>query len=320
MRRRTPWPPWLMKLLGRVPDSVVAQLADVDQPTVTRERNRLGIESFRARQAVVHWSPRMLGRLGKYSDADLAAELGLPKKVVKAKRVALGVPRLRRRKEDDAWTPERVALLGTDSDPKVAALLGVSSSVVAHQRRRRKIPGFFPPPLRVHWTPAMVGLLGKVADLEIGRRFGLSKDSVVWKRRALGIPAAPRRRADARSEEVAKLLLLPNPELRARGFTNHQLSLLRRKYGIPAPKVPSAAAPQMRAASRQWTPKVLRWLGTVPDSLLAERLGVTVSSVRAKRRSLGIPPFSRWAEVAPLLGMLPRLEVVVPRRKRRRRG
>lgn len=68
MQRRTPWPPWLMKLLGRVPDSVVAQLADVDQPTVTRERNRLGIESFRSRRAA-HWSPRMLGRLGKDTDA-----------------------------------------------------------------------------------------------------------------------------------------------------------------------------------------------------------------------------------------------------------
>lgn len=304
------WPEHLVGLLGQVADEGLALLAGVHPQTVTKERRRRGLPAYKPHRAPIDWTPEMIALLGTNSDRVIAAVLGVVHGSVFRKRRVLGiapyVEPVQKEPPGFTWTTEAVALLGTQSDRRVAQLLGISATSVHNKRRLLGIPSYHPPHKRITWTAEMIGLLGTRTDVDCARRFRMTKDSVKLKRDELGIPAVESKPAIARTAALAKLLQLPNRELRTRYDLNKGTALkLRREFGIRTPD----------GRNRRWTAARRTQLGQQPDARLAKKMGLTPGAVGAKRRTLGIPPQvrkRRWSEAElARLGRRPDREVAV---------
>ena len=182
-----------MKLLGKVPDPVLARKAGLSVTTVAKERRRRGIELFQPRRPIIQWTTQMIAVLGTDSDGKVGARLGIPRWSVQIKRTTLSIPPYRPPppggNPGHHLTASGIELLGTMPDQKLADLLNVAASAVMRKRHQLGIAPCKPQPRPIQWTKKMISLLGKVTDAEVGRRYGISTDRVKTKRRALGIAA-----------------------------------------------------------------------------------------------------------------------------------
>ena len=167
---------WETQPLGQKSDGQLARELGVDQSTVTKARQRLGVEAFQTRPAI-NW--RRCG-LGQRSDATIAEEIGVSRETVRRNRVQRGIPSIKG-PPCVAW---ELQPLGKMQDKAVAHKLGVSENAVKQARVRRGIAGFTQKPV---WDR---GLLGKMPDSTIARQFGVSKTAVGAERKRQGIPRA----------------------------------------------------------------------------------------------------------------------------------
>lgn len=304
-RNRFTWTKRLEKLLGRVPDRVVAQRAGLSMAPVVNERRRRGIPSFRPTGKRIEWTPQMIRLLGSASDRAVAAELGINHHSVFVERRRRGIRAFGERPhpgpEGFPWTKKTLGLLGTLSDRSLASKLGISASAVFIKRRELGIPGHHKAPRPIRWTKRMLATLGKEPDIAIARRFAIGKDTVAWKRHELGIaPPRGKPRRVAHTPELPEVLKLPNPVLRERyGLSKEAATKLRKELGLPTPD----------SRNRRWPPEVVARLGKEPDAAIARDLGLVPTAVGFKRRSLGIRPLNvkhLWTgEESALLGRLP---------------
>ena len=305
------WPEKLIQLLGRIPDTQIADLAGVHRGTVVAERRRRGIPSKSKSGHPVEWTAEMISVLGIDSDRKVAEELGLSHSVVGGMRRKLGIPPF-----GESWNPQPavpvpwdrqdLALLGTATDREVADALGRLVHTVGNKRRSLGIPAFQAPPVPIDWTQEMIALLGTAPDQEIATRFGISPSSVIKKRRRLRIEASMESRPVVRDTELLDLLHLPSTEVRLRtGLKWETIKKIRDEHGIEATTY----------SDLLWTPEIVARLGTVPDHRIGEELGIAVDRVWRKRRLLGIPGFRscrRWEDHEfALLGTAPDEEVAL---------
>jgi hypothetical protein len=285
------WEPRFARMLGKVPDAVLARGAHVALTTVVKERRRRGIPPNRSFAPPVEWTEEMIALLGEASDRQVAEELGVSKSSVAYKRTSLGIQAYgeARRKPDRFWTAKRISLLGTARDLEVARRLRVSRARVAYQRRVRGIPPFVPRRPRIVWTEAMVALMGRVADAEIARRFGIGEDAVRWERHRRGIePLKDDSWTVSRDPGLRDLLRLQTAEVGAKtGLNEKTIRRLRHDLGVPQPGRATA-----------WTPEARALLGVVDDDEVARRLGLKVDTVRLERTRAGIKlrVTRRWTE------------------------
>ncbi len=282
-----------VKLLGVVADEQIARDFDVPVSVVFAERcERVGGASGR-----VEWNPSQVALLGTASDADVAAELGLTTNAVFGQRVRRGIKAFGPSTEErrHRWTKRQLAWLGKLTDAEVARRLGISTAAVAARRRLEgihPIGGVRRP--RREWTAAELRLLGRFSDREVAERTGTHRHQVALQRRLRGIPAYAKRVHDQRwtEERLAKLNTVSSRELAAEiGVSTatveaKRASLRRRKGGAK-----SRGTEGTRRAN--WTASQVHRLGTVPDSVIAEELGITRAAVHLVRKRLGI---EAWAK------------------------
>jgi hypothetical protein len=143
-------------------------------------------------------------------------------------------------------------------------------------------------PRRSRWSAADLAQLGKAPDTVIARRLGCHLSSVTAMRKRLGIaPVRPRRQFDWTNEMVA---LLGTASDRAVAATlNVPSSSVHRKRCLLG--IPAFGDRPHEGGGYRWTPRAIRLLGTASDHNVAERLGISVTSVGFKRNLLDIPPF-----------------------------
>lgn len=132
----------------------------------------------------------------------------------------------------------------------------------------------------------MVAHLGTAPDSVVAEWLGLDSRQVTYQRRKREIPAF----ADPSVAEISnrltpallvKLKYMSASALSAQtGICRNKLNKARKDLGI-SPRVPG----------RQPDPMLLDALGTLPDSALAERFGLSVSNVKRLRRQRGIASF-----------------------------
>jgi hypothetical protein len=187
-------------------------------------------------------------------------------------------------------------------------------------------------PRRFRWTRALVRLLGTKPDRELAAHVGLSYTAVVLERRRRGIrPFVKRRPRIVWTESMLALLGTDTDrnvaaELR---ISEACVQSKRRLLGIP-----SFTGREYGRPGFVWTKRALALLGTAPDRVVAQRLGLTGTSVGRKRQMLGIPSHSPTPPVlwtpamTGLLGKVSDAEVgrrfgisfVTAQRKRRQLG
>jgi len=219
-------------------------------------------------------------------------------KPAKLEPVRTGARRIR-------WPPRLARLLGRVPDEAVARRSGLHPNTVAVERRRRGIPPSSPRRPRVRWTAAMIALLGTAVDREVAAELGLPVHCVMRQRRFQGIAAVGRSIAHGRHfwtpRRVALLGTAPDGEIaRCLELAVSTVCHRRRVLGI-APFTPAATGPR-------WTRAMLRLLGTLADREVAERFGIPLRTVRAKRWRRGTPvrpgprlKIARTADLARLL-------------------
>ena len=150
------------RLLGTMPDHVLAQRLGCSHQKVTARRHKLGIPPFRPARRP--WSRAEDELLGTMPDKRLARKLNRSVLAVAERRLDKKIPIFdpqRRR-----WTPADDKLLHERPDPQIAMFLGISRRAVRHRRRRLGIPEpggkQFTAPLP--WQPAEDALLGTGSD------------------------------------------------------------------------------------------------------------------------------------------------------------
>jgi len=316
--RRHRWPPKLLALLGKVPDSRLAARAGINFQAVAAERRRRRIPPARKARPRVAWTPAMIALLGTASDAEVGRVLAIASWSVAYKRAVLGIPPHSPPPHDRyarfPWRPEDLALLGRLSDGEIARILGLAPSGVNRKRKTLGIPPFQEAHRAVDWTPEKIERLGKVSDARAAQALGVAVQTVSAKRRQLGIPAWEETRPVLRSPAVAKLLDAPTREIERRtGLDRATIDRLRRDLGVEEPvlQLPSAfsfdrsaagkaptrgpgygsaetAAARPRRNLYRWHRLEIELLGTAPDAEIAARLGRSKRAVAAKRGELGI--------------------------------
>lgn len=305
-RNRRRWTPRMVRRLGAASDEDIARELGISLTSVSRERRRRGIATFRPRRSDFEWTDRALRLLGAASDHEVAAELGISYSIVNRKRRILGISSFHpppHRKAERRWLPWEEKLLGAMSDAKVAKRIGCSVLSVSLRRRQLGIPRFGRLPAPIRWTRRWLSKLGKVTDRALAREMGVSVSAVVQRRRLLGIPARYEKRVVAMTPALRRLLREPNIVVERRtGLKTDTIVKLRKEHGIPPP-------PAFR--DRPWTRAAMKRLGKVPDAQLARELGVCMSAVRGRRLRAGIPAFRPWRRFTPAERNLLRSELPV---------
>ena len=169
----------------------------------------------------------------------------------------------------------------------------------------------------IEWTEEIESLLGKVKDIEITKRFGIAPRSIVARRRRLGIQAfstKPKSPEPKWTKKIDKLLgTRPDTGIAAQvGTTAFHIRKRRHALRVSAYKV--GALPEITSPKKErltLTAAQEAKLGTIPDTILADRWGCTPGTVTRYRQRRGIPAFrpikeTEWTiHMLDLLGELP---------------
>jgi hypothetical protein len=170
-------------------------------------------------------------------------------------------------------------------------------------------------PHRSRWSAADLALLGKLPDTAIARTLGIHLSSVTSMRKRRGIaPIRPRRKFDWTDEMVDLLGTASDREVAA--TLNVPPSCVHRKRCLLG--IPAYGERPHEGGGYRWTPRAIKLLGTASDRNVAEKLGISVTSVGYKRKLLDIPPFGEpverieWTkEMITLLGTISDREFVL---------
>jgi len=205
------------------------------------------------------------------------------------------------RKPNGFWDSQP---LGELPDKELAARLGVTRTAVSCARWARKIPayGYQKPHPDIDWDSQP---LGRIPDTTIAAELGVAGPTVWEQRRKRGIPPAPEstRRSSGRKQVDVDWDEQPLGELsdvviaEVLGVASTTVRNARCCRGIPvSPRGGRGKLPPRRAA-RSGNKPVVDWdsqpLGEVPDTAIAESLGVSCTTVGLTRKKRGIPVFRR---------------------------
>lgn len=164
--------------------------------------------------------------------------------------------------------------------------------------------------VEVEWTSEIDALIGDVPDRMISERYGIAARSVAVRRRKLGkisTAAANKTEEPKWSKKLDKRIgTMPDTDLaKLIGTTKYHVRERRIALGIPAfqaAPLPPATLPVRKKLELTEAQKAK--LGTVPDTVLAERWNVTAGTVTRLRISFGIAPFQQGGELEWTVGML----------------
>lgn len=244
-------------------------------------------------------------RLGHVPDEELATDAKCAVHFIENERKRLGVAPhpVDAQLVEDPDTGNRssrtldsagLALLGTMTDAELSRRTGVPATAIFKARTDRGISR------HIKQHPGLNGevlaLLGTMSDAELSRQSGVPSGAIFRARTTQGIlryskavytPVMQRGSLHKGSlpvldDEVMRLLIWA-PDIavaRRLDVSPHTVSKLRAEHGVP------------RLGLRQEPPEgLLDTLGTVEDTSLAERYGISVRSLRAIRKKLGIRSF-----------------------------
>lgn len=82
MAHRTTWTPEARLMLGKVPDSEIANQRKISISAVGQMRKKLGIPPFHPRAKYHHWTAEEVAMLGQQPDAVVARALGRKRKSI----------------------------------------------------------------------------------------------------------------------------------------------------------------------------------------------------------------------------------------------
>ncbi len=189
------------------------------------------------------------------------------------------------------WTRRQIAMLGTMPDADLSRRFGLTIGSVYQKRKKLGIPASRPPNI-IHWSPALIALLGKIPDRDIARIYGMNALTVRKKRVAHGIQCYARKSKTWHywtKKEIALLGKMPDGDVALKtGINKASVYWKRCKLNIP-----SFTQKRPKKLLTDWTRKEIAVLGKMTDAAAAATLDFAPSAVRAKRISLGIPPFGR---------------------------
>lgn len=182
-------------------------------------------------------------------------------------------------------------MLGTIPDAALAGKLDLSITTVIKKRHKLGIAASRPAKT-IKWTPDMIAKLGKVPDGEIARTHGMNILTVYKKRVSRGIQCYARKSKTWHywtKKEIALLGKMPDGDVALKtGINKASVFWKRGKLNIP-----SFTQKRPKKLLTDWTRKETAVLGKMTDAKAAATLDLAPSAVRAKRISLGIPPFGR---------------------------
>jgi hypothetical protein len=240
------------------------------------------------------------------SNTELARRLGRTKKAVRHRRLSLGIFN---RPANRRWTAAELRLLGTLPDLKVAALTGRSLLAI----RTRRITILHLPCISAKgrgWTLQEDQLLGKFSDGDLARRFSCSVGTVASRRQKLSVPRF-RRSPPWTASEDQLLGTDSDPKIALKlGRTDKDVTARRHMLSIPArPMDRQEISRRIRQywADRKrklgpcvvdpddkpWLPEHDQLLGTLPDEMLARKLGRSSRAVAWRRQERQISPVGR---------------------------
>jgi len=277
---------WVSVGLGTKPDAQVARNLGMSKSAVGRARRRLGIAAFDQRRVPkgIDWDAQPLGEV---SDTELAKCLGVAAPVIVNARQRRGIPALNPRQIDVDW---KALPLGEYPDAALAKLLGVSEPTVSRARNRLGIVPFkhsfltsegeaanYPEALiDLYWHEHgiahafQVSVGPYVADWILERREAVEyagfADSQKW-----GRAYKERLREKIRYYRAHGLSVRV---IWSKDLVKYDLGKLPRRCRDPMTR------------RINWTEQPL---GRQSDTALAERLGLSQSTVSKWRRKLGIP-------------------------------
>lgn len=184
------------------------------------------------------------------------------------------------------WTDEQAALLGTDTDAAVGKLIGKSPDAVNQRRRLLNIP----------CCPNKTQVCSTCSAEFRGhhcRRYCddcLQKQkSAIKRRNKQGLTKAPPFGALIVLKRLTKSKWL----CRCKCGRTTEVFAYDLMYGKSKTCGRSGCRTRSPGILKSWTPAQIALLGTATDAALAKRFGKTHPAVEKKRRTLGIPPFSR---------------------------
>src|SRR6266404_2118397 len=158
-RRGSAWTAAERKLLGKLPDSVLARQSrrTIKEVRAERERRRIGLPTPPNR-----WTAREIRLLGRFNDAELARRLHRPHHEVRKVRISFKIPPFKAAAKTRPWTVAEIKLLGTLPDAELARRFGRTELAVANQRFKLVIPKS-DPKIRPHrpWITPEIELLGR---------------------------------------------------------------------------------------------------------------------------------------------------------------
>ena len=185
-------------MLGKIPDSAVAEKIGLTVGTVLKKRQKLGIAASRPAKSL-EWSPAVIALLGNLPDREVARIFDMSPLSVYKKRLSLGIAcYARKSKSWHDWTKKELALLGKMPDGDVAKKTGINKASVAWKRRKLNISSYVqkrPKKLLTDWTRRETALLGKMTDAEAAAKLDLAHSAVRRKRISLGIPPFGRKKS-----------------------------------------------------------------------------------------------------------------------------
>lgn len=132
--------------------------------------------------------------------------------------------------------------------------------------------------------------VGHMSDRELSRRFGVSASTVRRYRAQQRITPHNPQNAEMPEGLMDKLATSTDYKLMTEfGISVSRVKAMRTEHGVPEPKPIRPRFVPLEDGI--WTDEALALLGTMPDPELADRLGVSRTPVKKKRKELGITAF-----------------------------
>ena len=239
--------------------------------------------------------------LGTMPDAKVASILGI---------TAQAVYTWRKREGISSWASqarpneEIINLLGTMPDAEIASMFGIAQQSVFSLRKKRGVSKYRKKNIGIGLKADVLNLLGKIPDKELAEQLGVRRQAVYNWRLREGVPACkkpkkvrekPKKRPNRieiakNMPEVLELIgKVPDHEIAYKfGMLRSTIFKARKALGVPP-----CSKRGCRSKKLNTNPEILALLGTMPDTVLASRAGVTEASIFSMRKSRGIPPHRR---------------------------
>lgn len=132
--------------------------------------------------------------------------------------------------------------------------------------------------------------VGEMSDREVSRRFGVGSSTVRRYRLQHYMSAHNPRDVATPVGLLEKLATGSNYQLTKEfNISAGRVEALRTEVGIPEPRVQRSRFEPLEKGI--WTEEAIALLGTMPDPELADRLGVSRTPVKKKRKELGIAAY-----------------------------